>query len=67
MNANPPTDGSRGLVCRECGGAMRIMESEPHPTLAETDIRVFLCIECGAARALVVPVPPFPRSDSETD
>jgi len=46
---------------------MLIMESEPHPTLAETDIRVFLCNACGAARAVVVPVPPLPRSEPEGD
>jgi hypothetical protein len=52
----PPAqrDSTCGPACEECGGLMRIIGIEPHPTRAYTDLRTFECTDCEALQTVAV-------------
>jgi hypothetical protein len=41
-------------LCAACGGAMNLSSLEPHPTLADHEIKTFSCTRCGANEAFDV-------------
>jgi hypothetical protein len=38
--------GHSGQKCRTCGGAMRLLGIEAHPTIERTDLRTYACSQC---------------------
>lgn len=46
---------SMPTLCSRCGGAMRLVGSEPHPVAPATDLLTYTCTVCDALD--VVPVP----------
>jgi hypothetical protein len=45
------------LLCRRCGGLMRLIGSEPHPVEAKTDLLTYSCTACEEFLALPLPIP----------
>jgi hypothetical protein len=45
------------LLCQRCGGLMRLIGSEPHPTEAKTDLLTYTCTACEDLLVLPLPIP----------
>jgi len=45
------------LLCQRCGGLMRLVGSEPHPTETNTDLLTYGCTACDEVLALPVAIP----------
>jgi hypothetical protein len=45
------------LLCGRCGGLMRLIGSEPHPTEAKTDLLTYSCTACDEFQLLSIPIP----------
>lgn len=46
------------LLCQRCGGLMRLIGSEPHPTEAKTDLLTYSCTACEDFLVLPISIPP---------
>lgn len=42
--------------CGKCGGLMRLIGSEPHPTKDDTDLITYSCVRCEAFEVVPAPV-----------
>ena len=49
------------VPCSECGGIMRLIGSEPHPSEAETDLLTFSCTACGKLHVTPLTMPSLTR------
>jgi len=49
------------VPCSHCGGIMRLVGSEPHPSEAETDLLTFSCTACGKLHVTPLAMPPLTR------
>ena len=45
------------LLCQRCGGLMRLIGSEPHPTEAKTDLLTYSCTACEDFLVLPISIP----------
>jgi hypothetical protein len=45
------------LLCQRCGGLMRLIGSEPHPTEAKTDLLTYSCTTCEDFLVLPISIP----------
>jgi len=51
-----PVDLTAVVRCGKCGGLMRLVGSEPHPTKDGTDLITYSCVRCEAFDVVPVPV-----------
>jgi hypothetical protein len=45
-------------ACARCGRQTRLLGIEPHPTIARTDLRTFICGSCDDVQTENVPLDP---------
>ncbi len=45
------------ILCRQCGGLMRLIGSEPHPVEAKTDLLTYACTGCEDFLVLPIAMP----------
>ena len=45
------------VLCRRCGGLMRLIDSEPHPVETKTDLLTYSCTGCEDFLVLPIAMP----------